>query len=77
MRQFSDGKPGRERQEGIDKYFVDGTYPIGRDIALVELSCSRDITDRVKSGSTRTVGKVWYSCRSNNPTSRVPLILKF
>ena len=71
------GKPGRERQEGIDKYFGGGTYPIGRDIALVELSCSRDITGRVKSGLTRTIGNVWHSWRSNNPTRRVPEILEF
>ena len=71
------GKPERERQEGIDKYFAGGTYPIGRDIALVELSCSRDITSRVKSGLTRTVGNVWYSWRSNNPTRCVPVILEF
>ena len=48
------GKPRRGKQEGIDKYFGGGPYPIGRDIALVGLSCSRDITSRVRSGSNRT-----------------------
>ena len=44
---------------------------------MVELSCFRDITSRVRSGSSRTVGNICYSCRSNNPTRRGPLIYEF
>ena len=71
------GKPGRKKQEGIDKYFGGGTYSIGRDFALVELSCSSDITGRVRPGSSRTVGNVWNNLRLNNPRRRVTVVQKF
>lgn len=67
----------QEKPNGIDKYFSEATYFIGRNIAYAVLLCFCDITDRVMSGLTRTVGNVWYSWRASYPTRRELGILEF
>ena len=36
----------------IDRYFGGGPYLIGRDIALVEVSCSKVVTEQLKNCSS-------------------------
>ena len=62
---------------GIDRYFGGGPYPIGHDIALVKLSCSKEVTGQLKNCSSRSLGTVSFYWKASNTASRVPVALEF
>ena len=69
-------KQARENT-GIDQYFGGGPYPIGRDIALVELFCSKEVTGKLKNYSSRSLGNVRFYWKASNTLRRVPVALEF
>ena len=78
MQVFGD-KQARENT-GIDRDFGGGPYPIGRDIALVELSCSSSasqVTRKLKNCSSRSLENVSFYWKASNTSSRVPVALEF
>ena len=74
---FSDKPPTRDKTEGIDRHFGDRPYSIGRDIALVELSCLKDVTDKLTNCSSKSLENVNFYWKASNQTSRVPLVFEF
>ena len=69
-------KQARENT-GIDRYFGGRPYPIGRDIALVELSCSKEVTEKLKNCPSRSLGNVSFYWKTSNTSRRVPVALEF
>ena len=75
MQVFGD-KQARENTN-IDRYFGGGPYPIGRDIALVELSCSKEVTGKLKHCSSRSLGNFSFYWNASNTARRVFVTLEF
>ena len=69
-------KQARENT-GIDRYFGGGPYQIGCDIALLELSCSKEVTGKLKNCSSRSLGNVSFDWKASNTSRRVPVALEF
>ena len=67
----------RDKTEGIDRHFGGRPYPIKRDIALMELSCYKDVTNKLKNCSSKSLANVTFYGKASNQTSRVPVVLKF
>ena len=71
------GEKQARENTGIDWYFSGGPYPIGRNIALVELSFSKEVTCKLKNCSSRNLGNVSFYWKANNKARRVPVALEF
>lgn len=59
---------------GNDRYLGGGPYLIGRDIAHVKLSCSKEVTEKHKNWSSRGLEKVSFFWKESN-TSRIVLVV--
>ena len=69
-------KPARENTV-IDRFFGGVLYPIERDIALVELFCSKEVTWKLKNCFSRSLGNVSFYWKASNTSRKVPVVLEF
>ena len=71
------GNKQASKNTGIDRYFGGGPYPIGGDIAFVELSYSKEVTGKLKNCSSRSWGNVSFYWKASNLLRRVLVALEF
>ena len=69
--QFFGDKPARENA-GIDRNLGCGVYLIGRVIALVKLSCAKEVTENLKNWFGRSLQNVSFNWKGCITSRRVP-----
>ena len=62
---------------GTHRLLGDVPYSVGRDIVLVECSCSEDVLERAKGESAKSIGKNLQLWKQSNPEWRIPVVLEF
>lgn len=64
-------------QNSNDRYFSGRPNSIGRDIALLELDCSKNNTGKLQNCLSKSLKTVICNAPANNLTSRVFVVLEF
>jgi hypothetical protein len=62
---------------GVPRLIGSNQYDVGRDLVLVECSCTYDILNRTTGESAKGIGKNLSDWKRQNPEHRIPAILEY